>query len=60
MKGSKFLSRKFVLALLACLSATGLLAYGLIEALNWVTVTMGVVGLYMAGNVAAGKTKPEQ
>lgn len=46
------LSRKFIVALVADLSATGLLAFGLIDASIWSTVTLGVSGMYLTANVA--------
>lgn len=45
-------SRKFILALLSLVSATGLVAFGLIADGVYSAVVIATVGAYIAGNVA--------
>jgi hypothetical protein len=53
-------SRKFILALLTHVSATALLAVGLIEASVWATSIGAALGLYTLGNVGQkALVKPE-
>jgi hypothetical protein len=49
---SPFLSRKFLLAVLAVLTATGLVAFGLIADGVYSAVVIATVGAYVTGNVA--------
>jgi hypothetical protein len=49
----QLLSRKFVLAVVAFSAGIGVLAFGAIDGLTWVSYSQWVVGLYMAGNVGA-------
>lgn len=49
---NKYGSRKFVVAVLALISAHWALVEHLIGADNWMKVVIAVVGLYAAGNVA--------
>jgi hypothetical protein len=45
-------SRKFLLALLVFLTASGFLALGLITADDWMKVAIATMGLYGTANVA--------
>lgn len=49
---SRYRSRKFILALLALISATGLVAAGLITPGVFQYVVLGTVGAYITGNVS--------
>jgi uncharacterized membrane protein YeaQ/YmgE (transglycosylase-associated protein family) len=49
---SRYRSRKFILALLALVSATGLVAAGLITPGVYQYVVLGTVGAYITGNVS--------
>ncbi len=52
---SKFKSRKFILALLTQTANVWLVAAGLIDPGVYSAVTIAVVGVYVAGNVAQKK-----
>lgn len=56
---SRFLSRKFLLALAALLSACALLALDCITAMIWRDVVLGTVGAYITGNVVQKATSKE-
>lgn len=49
---NRYASRKFLLALLVVLSATGLVAFHLIADGVYSAVVIATVGAYIAGNVA--------
>lgn len=49
---NKYGSRKFVVAVLALISAHWALVEHLVGSGDWVKVVIAVVGLYAAGNVA--------
>jgi spermidine/putrescine-binding protein len=55
--GKHFASRKFVLALLVFVVATGLLIAGLIEANDWKTITIWAFSGYLAANVTQKATE---
>lgn len=48
----RFLSRKFIIAVAALLSATGLVVGGYIDGGVYSAVVIATVGAYIAGNVA--------
>lgn len=50
-KGTRYGSRKFLLAVGCIVIATALLLYTSIDGAQWVDVTKWVTGLFMAGNV---------
>lgn len=52
MVTTRYASRKFLLALLALLSATGLVYFGKIADGVYSAVVIATVGAYIAGNVA--------
>ena len=54
----RYLSRKFLLALLIVLLATGLCYLGLIDGGMWVTVVSLSLTTYSAANVAQKKVQP--
>lgn len=60
MSESRFLSRKFLLALLAFLVFTGLLLAGKLEQGAYVTLTMFALGGYLGANVIQKATAKEQ
>lgn len=47
----RYISRKFIISLLAIVSADALVFLGIIDAGVWGTTVGGVVALYVAGNV---------
>jgi hypothetical protein len=49
---SRYASRKFILAALSLVSATGLVAFGLIADGVYSAVVIATVGAYITGNVA--------
>lgn len=49
--GSKFLSRKFILAALTLLVVSWLLCEKLVDQDVWAKVVLGTVGVYIVGNV---------
>jgi amino acid permease len=51
MTTSNHLSRKFILAVLVVLCATGLCAFGKIDATAYAAIVGGVVAAYLAANV---------
>lgn len=52
MSDSKYLSRKFIVAVVAFLIFTGLLLAGKIDQAGYVTLAMFALGGYLAANVA--------
>lgn len=60
MNDTRFASRKFILACVIVLIATGFRIAGLLDSAEWINVSTWLAGLYMAGNVgAAAVTKPK-
>lgn len=53
---NRFSSRKFILATLTLLAATGMLWLDHLTAILWRDVVLGTVGVYIAGNVAQKAT----
>lgn len=53
---NRYASRKFILALLVVLSATGLVAFHLIADGVYSAVVIATVGAYIAGNVTQKAT----
>jgi len=49
---NRHLSRKFILAMLALAASAALLYLGALESAGYVTLCLGTVGAYIAGNVA--------
>lgn len=47
----KYLSRKFIAALLVLASSHWLRSRGLLESDDYVTLVLGTIGVYIAGNV---------
>ena len=56
---TRYASRKFLLALLVELSATGLLIAGHIGETTWRDVTFAVIAAYLTANVAQKRLAPE-
>lgn len=53
---SRYSSRKFILAALTLVAATGMLYLEHLTAILWRDVVLGTVGVYIAGNVAQKAT----
>lgn len=60
MSESKFTSRKFLLALLAFLTFTGLLLAGKLDQGAYLTLAMFALGGYLGANVIQKATSKEQ
>lgn len=56
---TKYGSRKFILAAYACVSATALLALGMVDQDIWFKAVGTALGLYALGNVAQKATAKE-
>jgi hypothetical protein len=52
--------RRYVLAQQVFLASCLLLAFGKISGGEWVTVTLGIAGVYVAGNVSQRKIEAEK
>ncbi len=52
----RYLSRKFLLALLVILAATALRYLGMLDGGQWVTAACGALTVYLTGNVAQKAT----
>ena len=56
-KGSRYGSRKFLLSCFSVLSASVLVWFGHIESVGYVSVMVGIAGIYIAGNVYQKKVE---
>lgn len=53
----RYASRKFILALLALLFATWLCWYFRLTGTEYVTIVLGIIGMYKAANVLDGRAE---
>ena len=60
MNFDRFGGRRYILAQMVFLASCLLLAIGKLSGGEWVTVTLGIAGVYVAGNVAQRKVEADK